>query len=205
MTTVDFYLSMGSRYSYLAATQIAALERETGCKVNWIPLNSGELPSRKCHNPFAGEPVSGQYDWNYREQDARRWADYLGVPYVEPRGRVRFDPALLGRAATAARRAGCAEAYGHALFAAMFVDPRITVIDRAECARRAAVCDIPETEFLDELDHPLTEEYHAAALAAADAAGVFGVPSFVVGNELFWGNDRLVLLRDHLLRASDRS
>lgn len=37
---VDFYYSIGSRYSYLASTQIAALEKETGCRVAWYPVNS---------------------------------------------------------------------------------------------------------------------------------------------------------------------
>ena len=81
MTTVDFYYSIGSRYSYLASSQIAALERETGCRVVWHPLNSTTLISRRGANPFEGPPVSGQYDWSYRERDAKRWAallrDYL--------------------------------------------------------------------------------------------------------------------------------
>jgi 2-hydroxychromene-2-carboxylate isomerase len=198
MTTVDFYYSMGSRYSYLASTRMEALARDTGCDVNWIPLNSGALGWRKKGNPFAGEPVSGQYDWDYREQDARRWATHYGVPFIEPRGRVQFDIDLLARAATAAKRLGQVVRYTHALFAAMFADPDVTQIDRAECARRAVSCGIAEDEFLSTLDDPATATVQAAGLAAADAAGVFGVPSFVVGGELFWGNDRLVLLRDWL-------
>ena len=38
----------------------------------------------------------------------------------------------------------------------------------------------------------------------AYSAGVFGVPTFVVGDEVFWGNDRLVLLRHHLEKEADR-
>ncbi len=198
ITKVDFFFSLGSRYSYLASTQIAALERDTGCRVNWIPLNSGELLWRKKHNPFEGNPVSGQYEWCYRELDAQRWASYYGVPFVEPRGRVEFDPALLGRAATAAKRIGFEESYSRALFAAMFVEPDIREIGREECARRAALCGYTEGEFLEELDNPLTEAGHSAVLTGAAQVGVFGVPTFVVNENLFWGNDRLVLLRDYL-------
>ncbi len=92
---IDFYYSMGSRYSYLASTQIAKLERDTGCSVEWIPVNSD--------NPFNGENGNEQYDWKYRELDARRWADLYGVPFVEPRGRVQFDSALIVHSCTAAR------------------------------------------------------------------------------------------------------
>jgi 2-hydroxychromene-2-carboxylate isomerase len=40
---VDFYYGLGSRYSYLASTQIARLERDTGARVRWRPLYSGDL------------------------------------------------------------------------------------------------------------------------------------------------------------------
>lgn len=198
MNVVDFYYSMGSRYSYLAATQMEALARDTGCNVNWVPLNSGALGWRKKGNPFAGEPVSGQYDWDYRERDAKRWAAHYGVPFIEPRGRVQFDIDLLARAVTAAKQLGKVIPYSHALFAAMFADPDITQIDRAECARRAMSCSMEKDEFLSTLDDPATAAEQAAGLAAADEVGVFGVPTFIAGGELFWGNDRLVLLRDWL-------
>lgn len=61
---VDFYYSIGSRYSYLASTQIAALEKETGCRVAWYPVNSLRLIDQRGVSPFKGEPVSGQYEWS---------------------------------------------------------------------------------------------------------------------------------------------
>ena len=39
---------------------------------------------RRGGNPFRGEPLSGQYDWGYREYDAKCWADYYGIPFREP-------------------------------------------------------------------------------------------------------------------------
>ena len=96
--TVRFYYSVGSRYSYLASTQVEKLERETGCQVLWRPLYSVDLYELRGVSPFEGEPVSGQYDWDYRRYDAESWAEYYGVPYKEPRGAVEFDPRLLARA-----------------------------------------------------------------------------------------------------------
>ena len=91
---IDFYYSIGSRYSYLASTQIEALQQETGCQIDWYPINSIRLISRRENSPFAGKPA-GQYEWTYRELDAQRWAKLYGVPYIEPRGRVEFDSELL--------------------------------------------------------------------------------------------------------------
>ena len=118
--TINFYYSIGSRYSYLASTQIDSLARETGCHVDWHPINSVRLIAQREHNPFEGKPISAQYEWIYRELDAQRWAKLYKVPYVEPRGRVNFDSELLARACTAAKRLGKVEEYSHSLFAAMF-------------------------------------------------------------------------------------
>jgi 2-hydroxychromene-2-carboxylate isomerase len=202
MTTVDFYYSIGSRYSYLAATQIEALERETGCSVRWQPLNSRTLIARRGHDPFRGPPVSGQYDWEYRECDAKRWAAFYDVPFIEPRGRVEFDSELLALASIAAKRLGAVRQYSYSLFSAMFAESSILCIDRAECIRRAMQCSIPESDFEDELNSSNAVAKLSGTLNTARNIGVFGVPTFETEGKLFWGNDRLVLLRHHLLRRS---
>jgi DSBA-like thioredoxin domain len=108
---VEFFFSPASRYSYLAASQMARLEAETGCTVDWRPVNGGDIRKLRRHDPFEGEPVSGQYDWSYRERDARLWGEYYGIRFREPPSH-RFDFSLLARAATAAKRLGRAADYG---------------------------------------------------------------------------------------------
>jgi 2-hydroxychromene-2-carboxylate isomerase len=205
MTTVHFFYSIGSRYSYLASTQIAALERDTGCVVEWHPLNSVALIARRDHDPFEGDPVSGQYDWTYRERDAVRWAALYGVPFLEPRGRVEFDSGLVALAALAGKRLGQAESYSRALYAAVFADPSVARVDREECCRRAQACSIAPSRFGAELDDPATARELSSTIDTAHRMGMFGVPTFVVGAEMFWGNDRLVLLRHYLSRAEGRT
>jgi 2-hydroxychromene-2-carboxylate isomerase len=109
---VRFYYGLGSRYSYLASTQIERLAAETGCRVRWRPLYSGDLFAARGTDPFAGPPLSGQYDWAYRRADAEAWADYYDVPYREPDD-VRCDPRRLALACTAAARLGAVEAFSH--------------------------------------------------------------------------------------------
>jgi 2-hydroxychromene-2-carboxylate isomerase len=103
---IDFYYSIGSRYSYLASTQIEQLQKETGCRIEWHPVNSMRLIAQQSKSPFEREPVSGQYEWDYRELDAKRWAEFYGVSYVEARGRVHFDSELLARSCVAAKCLG---------------------------------------------------------------------------------------------------
>ena len=56
---VDFYYGLGSRYSYLASTQLERIAAETGCRFAWHPVSSGALMRLRGGRPFRGEPVSG--------------------------------------------------------------------------------------------------------------------------------------------------
>jgi 2-hydroxychromene-2-carboxylate isomerase len=197
MKTVDFYYSIGSRYSYLAATQIDALTPATSCHVEWHPVNSIRLISQLERSPFEGKPTSTQYEWTYRELDAQRWANLYGIPYLEPRGRVDFDSELLAQACTAAKRLGKVEAYSRSLFAAMFQDS-LAKIDEQECIVRAEACGIDAVDFQVALRSPETLTQLDRTIDRAIRAGGFGVPTFIVDGEIFWGNDRLVLLRHYL-------
>jgi 2-hydroxychromene-2-carboxylate isomerase len=194
---VDFFYGLGSRYSYLASTQITRLEAEAGCRVRWRPLFSGDLFAARGRDPFAGAPVSGQYDRAYRRRDAERWAAYYGVPYREPED-VRFDPHRLALACTAAARLGAVVAFTRCLFQALFV-AGVSPLDVDACVTLARNAGLDPACFRGALDQPETAAELAATVTEAVARGVFGVPSLVLGDEVYFGNDRLVLLRHALL------
>ena len=197
---VDFYYSINSRYSYLAATRIAALEAETGCAVAWRPLRVSELTRRRGPDPFDGGAVSGQYEWPYRQYDAECWAAYYGVPYREPNF-DDYDSHSLARACVAAKRLGAVAPYSHALFRAVFVDGG--AIDDARCADIAEAVGLSRGMFVEASAQPSIDDALAAAEREAFERGAFGVPTFFAGDRMFWGNDRLVLLRHHLSGRSD--
>ena len=197
---VEFFYGIGSRYSYLASTQLERLAAETGCHFRWRPLFSGDLFAARGRDPFAGPPVSGQYDWGYRRRDAGRWAAYYGVRYREPED-VAYDPRRLALAATAAARLGVVEPFSRRLFQAMFVDG-LSPLDDEACARLAQEVGLDREAFLRALAYPETAAQLASTVAQAAASGVFGVPSFVLGDQVYFGNDRLVLLRHALSKAA---
>jgi 2-hydroxychromene-2-carboxylate isomerase len=195
MKTVDFYYSIGSRYSYLAATQIAALQSATNCHVEWYPIDSKQLIAKRATSPFDG---TGQYSWDYRELDAIRWANYYGVTYHEPRGRVNFDSTLLARACIAAKQFDKIAEYSYLLFAEMFHTWLPTTIDDRSCVRCAEMCGISQRDFQAVLIDRQTLDTLDMTIDLAFKLGIFGVPTFITGGELFWGNDRLILLQHHL-------
>ncbi len=195
--TVDFYYGVASRYSYLASMRIEALEVETGCSVRWLPVCSRDLIVRG-GDPFDGSVVSGQYDWPYRRTDAESWAEYYGVPYNEPNF-DDYDSHELAMACLAGERLGAVVAYSQALFRAVFVDGG--VIDAARLGDIAEAVGLERAAFAAALADPALDDAHAARVEEAHGRGAFGVPTFFVGERLFWGNDRMVLLRHHLMKG----
>ena len=193
---VDFYFSLGSRYSYLAFTQLDAVSARTGCAFRLRPIGNHAIMAKAGADPFlAPQPVSGQYDWAYREKDATRWAKYYGVPFREPRN-FRADPPHLRRACLAAEGFGALKPMAAALFRDIFVSGLTVPPTRPE--EIAAEIGLDRIAFAAALISRAIEEREAAILAEATEAGIFGVPSFVVDGEMFWGNDRLMLL-EHFL------
>lgn len=189
--TIDFYLGIGSRYSYLAATQVARIERDRGCRFVWKPIASGVLLDRRGGNPFRQEPASGQYDRTYREYDAKCWAAHYGVPFYEPKP-SRVDPALPAIACKAAEAQGALVACCRQLMMMIFVERR--EIDDAAIGELPGRLGIDPKAFADSLEASQTHMAHETLLEEARARRVFGVPTFIFDDRLFWGNDRLVLL-----------
>lgn len=200
---VEFYYSIGSRYAYLAATQLGRLVEETGCTVEWIPVESPRLIAMRPDNPFAHENPSGLYAPAYRALDLERWARHYGVPYTDPDRRVRFDARELALACTAAKRLGGVEAMSRALYRAMYEGEGPRSIDRRDCIGLASQIGLGEAAFEEAVGSAQTARVLDETVAAAAERGVFGVPTFrVEGEPLFFGNDRPVLLRDHLTSRS---
>lgn len=72
---VEFFFSPASRYSYLAATQMAGLERETGCTVRWRPVHGPEIRRLRGRDPFSGSAASGRYEPAYPRPPAGEGPD----------------------------------------------------------------------------------------------------------------------------------
>ena len=193
MRTVRVWLGLGSRYSYLAATQLRAIEERHGVRFEWLPINSVRLvrDARGGASPFDDPKPIGQYDREWRDEDAARWAEYYGVPYVTPDlDGVNMD--AVAEACWAAPDDGVRADVCRAFHTAIFAEGR-----RPEAGLIAEVA----VRFGFDPGEAEARARHEAALGDAVQAGVFGVPTFDAGGAFFWGNDRLVLLERHLERG----
>ncbi len=183
---VSFFYDFSSPYSYLGATQIERVAAASGATVRWRPFLLGALFKQIGTPvvPMAGQSKAKQL-WTHR--DLGDWAAHWQVDFNWPsRFPMRTVTALrMVLAVPAAARPGLSQR----LYRAYWVedrdlnDPRVL----AEIAGDAALVERA-------LGDPALKQALIDATAEAHAAGVCGAPSFLVGEELFWGQDRLSLV-----------
>lgn len=192
---LDFYFAIDSRYSYLAATQVPAIESEFGCAIGWKPLSFQALMDARGDDPYDGRKLVGQYEPGYRNKDVHRWADYYEIPLIAPDW--EGDWLRIALAATASLRFDACQAMSFALFRAVMQDRETPKNDR-DLAAIADRAGLDGRKLVAAIDEPETKALYDKHLAEARALGIFGVPTFAVGAEIFWGNDRIELLKHHL-------
>ncbi len=203
MPTIQFFFGVGSRYSYLAAARLPEIEEKTGAEVVWHPLYSPDLISFAGGNPFDPERLRGQYLPAYRATDAKRWAAYLNIPYVEP-DFTGVDLKAAAFWAVAAGRCGHSAAFANAILNSTYAAgrPPATETDFIAICNNIGIC---APDLLAIIRSGEAEMAHAQTIQAALMAGCFGVPTFVTDDgATFWGQDRIPLLVHHLTNGLSR-
>jgi 2-hydroxychromene-2-carboxylate isomerase len=194
--TLDVYFDVASPFAYLGLTQLPALAA-TGVRPRLVPILVGAL-FRDLHQadvPWLAMPAPKQ---RYVGLDMQRWARWWGEPFDMPRKfpqRTVAAQRLCLLAAQDGWQTGVRVAT--ALARAMWAEQRD--IEDLEALRAILdAADLPEglpARWLARTQDPAIKAALAANTAAAEGAGVFGVPTFIVdGQHLFWGQDRLALV-----------
>lgn len=199
---VTFWFEFASTYSYLSAMRLEDASQKRGIEVIWRPFLLGPIFAKQGWNtsPFNTYPAKGKYMW----RDMQRRCDQLGLP-LHPsfeEGQIEFPQ----HSVRAARSAICAlqqdwgKAFCRLLFSAQFADGQnianANVI--ASCVERAGgdAGSVAAQSQSDGVKRMLRENTETA-----ETLGVFGAPSFVIGKEVFWGDDRLEDALDWALKT----
>jgi 2-hydroxychromene-2-carboxylate isomerase len=185
--TVQFWLEFASTYSYPAAMRVEEAAKRAGVALEWRPFLLGPIFRAQGWNdsPFNIYPAKGRYMW----RDLERVCAKHGLPLRRP-SHVPRSGLLAARVALL----GAAEPWGpdfvRAVYHANFAEDR----DLADAAVLDAILrglGQPAAAVLERAQAADTKERLRAETEEAGRLGIFGAPSFVVGGELFWGNDRL--------------
>ena len=194
MTTVEFHFDYRSPYSYLAHSQLQVL----GATISLHPFDLRELMKRVDNVPTS---VLCPPKNRYLRGDLIRWATRYGVPFERHPDLTTIDGRRLLRATLAAGRSGDMAAATGAIFRALWGQPKplSTPPDLARLLATAGL-DGPAVEAL--IDSGEIDAEVEVATAAAVERGVFGAPTFFVGDEMFFGNDRLDWVRERVEAAA---
>lgn len=186
---VDFYYDIVSPYSFLAATQIAELEAATGVKVVWKPISLGSL-FKKLGN---AAPLSNRPKINHMfEQDLPRLAKYFKVDYQKPE--VFPTDTRLVQAALAASPAEKRAELTHALYQAYWCEGRdVAPVEVANQVLGKEIADLGASDAAKAALKGFTDELIER--------GGFGAPIFIWKDQIYFGSDRLPVLKADLLAA----
>jgi 2-hydroxychromene-2-carboxylate isomerase len=188
--TVEVFFDFSSPFAYLGASQVASLAERTGAKVIWRPLLLGGL-FRTIGQADVPLFTFSEAKQRFVGQDLERWAAYWGVPYRFPtRFPMNTVKALRMYLALPEERR---DAFRAAAFRAYWAEDR-DLSDDAVLRELAG-------DAVDRIDTPEIKHALRAATDEAAARGVFGVPTFVVDGELYWGQDRLGLVERALVQG----
>ena len=191
MKTVEFYYDLVSPYSYLAHREVSRICQEHGADLVLKPMLLGAV-----HNAVGLQaPIETRAKARYQAKDIQRWAGRYGLPIDFP-DPFPFRTLKTMRAAMFLRDREELEVFTHEAFALYWEEggaPKgLEEADEdgpvSEAARR--IGDDPE-EVIAGASAPEAKQALKAATGEAVGRGVFAAPTFFVGDEMFWGNDRL--------------
>ena len=184
---VEFWFEFASTYSYLAAMRIEALARAAGAPLSWHPFLLGPIFGAQGWNdsPFNIYPAKGRYMW----RDLERICAAQGIPFRKPTVFPR-NGLLAARVACEFADTPWIAAFVRRVYTANFADD-LEISDRAVVATLLADVGQEASPILERAESPPVKALLRAQTERAERLGIFGAPMLRVGEELFWGNDRL--------------
>lgn len=194
MAQIDYFFAVMSPWVYLAGDRLERIAERQGATVRYIPLDAPALFPRTGGQVLAERHESRKA---YRLQELARWSKRLGMkldlqPFFFP-----VNPAPASYAIIAAQAAG-----GGDLGALVRAFPRAVWAEGRNIADDEVVKAILAENGFDpavaDRGMFMAADVYVRNLDEAVARGVFGVPFYIVGEERFWGQDRLELLEEYL-------
>ena len=190
---VDFYWDIGSTNTYFGLHLIRPIVERHGADLVMHPFNLGYV-FRHHGYVLAEEPRAKLRN---RGRDLQRWAQRYDLPFRVPDVfPIKTAPALRG--AIAARKWDLETAYVDAIFRRYWEQNDSSIAEPAGLGPVAVEIGIDAEAFLAECDSESVRQALIDSTSNGLERGVFGAPSFWVGDELYWGKDRMEFIDDAL-------
>ena len=184
---VKVFFNFRSPYCYLASKTMFSIFEDFHARLLWRPLGGWDGRSA---------PDRAKVKVPLTRQDIQRWARRLGIPCNPPP--ISTDPTPAGRVSLLAEDKGVLREYIVAMMAREWAEAT-DIGERAEVIEVGNGVGLATADIEAALDGEATEKQLAANWEEAQSLGVMGVPTFVVDDQIFWGNDRQEFLREYLM------
>ena len=197
---IDYYVSLNSPWTHLGARRIEALAKKHRASMKIFPVDFGAVFAASGGLPL---PKRAPQRQAYRLQELRRWKEYLGVPiHIQPKFFPSSEQLTSGCVIAVRETEGDAPAIAlaHAVLRAVWEEER-SPADAATLAELITGCGLDAEAVMKLGAEPQWQEMRVADTQAALARGVFGAPSYVIGGEIFWGQDRLAFVERFLAKG----
>lgn len=191
---VEFYFDVGSPAAYLAWTQLPRIAREAGAGIEYRPFLLGGVFQATGNRSPMEVPAKGQY----MQDDLQRFARRYGVPFSHnPHFPINTLTLMRGAIGLQMREPARMVSYVDAVYRAIWVDGK-NMNDPATVAKVLQQAGFAPEQLLALASDPAVKDRLKAETQEAVARGVFGAPTFFVGQDMFWGQDRLDFVKERL-------
>ncbi len=201
---IDFYFDVSSPWTYLAFRNIQPMAKELNVSINWRPVLVGGIFNTVNQRMYASREDSNSPRNRYVLKDLQDCARQTGVNVVFPPKVFPVNSVKAMRGCIWLQRSEAFKAqllpFVEATFAAYFTRQE----DISQDDVLTSICSqtgVDAAAFAAGITQPGIKDALKANTDEAIARGAFGVPSFFTGNDMYFGNDRLELLRLAVLRA----
>ena len=189
---VEFYFDVGSPAAYLAWTQLPRIAREARSEIEYRPFLLGGVFQATGNRSPMEVPAKGQY----LQDDLQRFAKRYGVPFRHnPFFPINTLMLMRGALGLQLREPGRMVPYVDAVYRAIWVDGK-NMNDPATVAGVLKEAGFDPEKILALASDPAVKDELKVVTQEAVARGVFGAPTFFVGTQMFWGQDRLDFVKE---------
>ena len=187
MNNVDFYFSIGSTYTYLSVTRILDIEKKHNVKFNWKPFSVRAIMKEMNNIPFPKDKINKvDYMWRDIERRAEGYGFFAKTPVPYPLS--EFD--LANQIAILGLNNGWGIDYVKLTYKKWFQEGKEPAIDPSI----SEICNELNLSKDERIASAKDQEIEKKYLSNTDSARnhkIFGSPSFITKNEVFWGDDRM--------------
>jgi 2-hydroxychromene-2-carboxylate isomerase len=200
MPAVEFHFDFGSPNAYLCHLVIPDIEKRTGARVEYVPILLGGIfkltGNRSPAEAFAG--IKNKPD--YERLETQRFVRRHGITRFQPNPFFPVNTLMLMRGAVAAQTLGIFERYVDEVYRHMWADPK-KMDDPAVLRAALDESGLPTAKLFELVQSQDVKDRLMVNTQRSVERGTFGSPTFFVGDEIFFGKDRLREVEEEIARA----